>query len=161
MESDNQRVRSSSGCIKPLRACSVIALLLVIVVIGLLIYAMKIPSIQVMLKCRDNMTQVGEALQRYHSVNNSYPVDLRVIEKEYLKDKSVLRCPSDKSANDESSYIYNRPPANAKGTFVILECDRHRARRDMPPSKLKLMINGAFKSPSMREAMDEASKQKR
>ena len=161
MELDNYDTRSASGCSKPLKACAVIAALVVLAIIGMLIYAMRMPTIQVMLRCRDNMTQIGDALERYHSVNNSYPPDLRSIEKEYLKDTSVLHCPADKSSDGELSYIYHRPPSNAKDTFVILECDRHKAGRDLPPSKLKLMINGQFKSPSFREAMDDASEHKK
>lgn len=157
----NNTNRNAAGCSKPLKACSVIVVVCMLAVIGLLIYAMQLKPIRIMLKCRNNITEVGAALDRYHTVNGEYPPDLETLKKEYLKDPNVLKCPLDKSSGDKSSYIYNRPSSSSKDTFVILECDRHKASRDLPPSKLKLMVNGEFWSPSFSEAMKEASKQKK
>ena len=161
MDQNINNAQPAKGCSKYFKGCLIITAVMMAAIIGLFIYAMNLPAIQVMLECRDNMTQVGEALERYHSVNSTYPPDLETLKKEYLKDPSVLKCPLDKSGGNKSSYIYHKPPENAADTFVILECDRHSMGHNMPPSKLKLMINGEFKSPSFQEAMDEASKQQK
>lgn len=118
---------------------------------------LRMPGVNTTLKCRSNMEELGAAITRYKDVNNKYPEKLSDLKKEYLKDTSVLRCPLDKNKDNDTSYVYHRPGPGAKGTFVMLECDRHRPRRDMPKIKLKLLKNGTVisQTPSYKEMLKE------
>jgi hypothetical protein len=133
---------SKSGCRKPLTACAVITALVIAVVVGLLIYLFRMPVIVNMRACQSKMIEINDALRRYYDVNGEYPPDLRTLEKDYIKDKSVLRCPLDKSPGNAPSYVYHRPGRNAPGDFVVLECSLHRLARNEPVIKLVLLKNG-------------------
>ena len=137
--SDNQ---SQSGCRKPLIACAVITALVIAAVVVLLIYLSRMPIVVNTWTCRRNMTEINDALRRYYDVNDVYPPDLDTLEKDYLKDKSVLRCPLDKSPGSAPSYVYHRPGPNSHGGFVVLECSLHRLGSDEPVTKLVLLKNG-------------------
>lgn len=121
----------------------VVLVLVALVFAGLLLYAMRMPAVRGMLGCQSNLMEVGGALRRYSDLHGSYPRDLSAIEKDYLKDPSVLRCPLDRDPSGVSSYIYHRPGANAKGDFVVLVCTRHRFSRDTPRTQLVYLKKGA------------------
>lgn len=125
-----------------------------------MVYVMRLPSIHAMQQCASNLQEVGAAISRYEDVNDRRPAKLRELEKQYLSDASVLRCPLDKSPGNEPSYTYN---PKATDSQVMMECDRHRLKRDMPKSKLQVLGDGTFKtvSPSISDAMKEAEKQSR
>ena len=137
--SDNQ---SQSGCRKPLTACAVITALVIAAVVTLLIYLFRLPVVVSMRACQTNMIEINDALRRYYDVNGVYPPDLDTLEKDYFKDKSVLRCPLDKSPGNAPSYVYHRPSPNAPGDFVVLECSLHRLGPNEPIPKLVLLKNG-------------------
>jgi hypothetical protein len=120
----------------------VVLVLVALVFVGLLLYAMRMPAVRGMLKCQSNLMEVGGALRRYADLHGSYPRDLSAIEKDYLKDPSVLRCPLDRNSGGVSSYIYHPPGPNAKGDFVVLVCTRHRFSRDTPATQLVYLKKG-------------------
>ncbi|MCL5105111.1 MAG: hypothetical protein M1133_13490 [Armatimonadetes bacterium] len=142
MALDNNDLTPRSGCSKPVKGCAIVAALLCLAFVILLVYVARMPSVHSLIKCRENMAAVGDAIRRYHDVNNSYPPDLEILKKDYLKNPSVLRCPVDKSIGDKPSYTYHVPPAGAKGDFVALECERHLLGPGMPPMKLRLHLDG-------------------
>jgi hypothetical protein len=111
-------------------------------VLILLIYLGRLPFVQDIVKCRTNMADVGAALQRFCDVNGRYPAQLVDLERDYLKDPTVLRCPLDKSSDSNTSYTYHRPKASSPADFVVLECTRHRLAKDMPRTKLLLHKDG-------------------
>lgn len=154
--------KGSRGPSKLLKGCAIVGILAIVGLIVLLMYLMKMPSVKFIRECRMNMAAVGEAIGRYHDSTGDYPQDLRAIEKEYLADRSVLRCPLDKSKGDEPSYTYHRPGAKAGEKFVMMECNRHRLSKDMPVSKLVLYRNGIveMEKPDMKKVMDEQDKKK-
>lgn len=142
------------GCV------AVLAVALAALLVGML-WMMRNPSVQAMLTCRDHLTTLGAALERYHDVNGFYPEKLDDLKEEYLKDPSVLHCPVDGRPDQVVSYAYNRPKPGSPGDFVVLECDRHRLRPDVPKSKLTYLKNGRVdaSSPSLREAIKAATEE--
>ncbi len=145
-ELDQYDTGNAPGCSRALKTCAVVALVLVALCIGAIIWVLRTPAVRGVLTCRANMVEVGQALERYHKVNAEYPSDLRSLEKEYLSDTSVLRCPLDKSRPDGPSCRYNRPGPHAKDDFVILQCDRHSLKPDTPATALTLRKDGTFEA---------------
>ena len=139
----------------PLRACAVIVALAVVGLIVMLVMLAKMPAFQDIVVCKSNMTEVASAIKRYYDVNNKYPANLDDLKKEYIKDKSILKCPLDKSEGDESSYKYIIPERKSKDTFIVLECDRHKLRPDMGYSKIVLYKNGEVEiiNPTIKETI--------
>ncbi len=162
METEQLTNRGPRGCRRLLIGCGVVTALIIAGFAALLIYTLRMPSARELLRCRDDMIAVGDALRRYEDVNGSYPPDLQALEKDYLKDPSVLRCPLDKSPSSQTSYIYHRPGPNAKGDFVVLECCRHRIRGDVPVSRLLILKDGTFniETPSLQQQVKEMERRK-
>lgn len=142
MEQDHYDTRSTISCSKPLIGCGIAAGIAVALVLGMLLYLLRMPVIRSVMACRSNMTELGRALERYHDVNHEYPADLIALKKEYLKDPKVLECPLDTDGG-EPSYTYHRPGPDAPDDFVVLECSRHRLEAGAEPSTLKLLKNGS------------------
>ena len=149
-----------TGCSPPLRGCLIASLLVMALFIGVLAYFSRMPSMQAMGECKYNMQELSAAISRYEEVTGHRPEKLPDLAKQYLKDPSVLRCPLDKSSGKTPSYGYN---PNANDGRVMLECDRHKIRKDMPNSKLLILGDGKFeiRNPSFRETMKEAEKRSR
>jgi hypothetical protein len=155
--------RTPRGCSRPLKACAVILALVVVAVILLFWYALRMPAMRALVQCQTNMMAVGQALQRYEDVNGVYPKDLDTLKKDYLKDDSVLRCPLVKPDEEGSCYIYHRPGPGADDKFVILECDLHKTRGEVPIKKLQLLKDGTVNAEGLPldEAIKESEKRKR
>jgi hypothetical protein len=156
VNNDNSRSRSP-GCSTALKGCLIVTALVMGLFIAGLLYFARLPSVQAMRICSSHMQEVASAVSRYEDVNGHRPSDLRALAKQYLSDPSVLRCPLDKSPGDAPSYAYN---PRAKDDQIMLECDRHKLKRGMPNSKLRVLGNGKFEieSPGFREAWKEAEK---
>ncbi|MCL5103487.1 MAG: hypothetical protein M1133_05155 [Armatimonadetes bacterium] len=133
-----------SGCSRPLKGCAIIAAVLCLAFIGLMIWLFRNPNVRNLVRCTENMVKVGDALRRYHDVNNKYPPDLESLKKDYLKDPGVLQCPVGPLTGDDPNYTYHAPPADAKESFVVLECARHVFGRGSPPIKLRLRLDGSM-----------------
>jgi len=129
---------------RPLKACAVLAALAMIGLIVMLVVVAKMPTVRSLAVCRTNMAAIGQAIRRYHDVNDAYPASLSQLRGVYLKDNSVLRCPLDKSEGDSPSYTYRRPSESSPATFQMLECDRHRLRKDVSISRIILQKNLEF-----------------
>lgn len=145
------------GCSLLLKSCLVITALVIGLFMAGMIYMIRMTSVRSIATCKENMLEVGAAVQRYKDVNGRRPMDLNTLRKDYLGNASVLRCPLDKTTGDAPSYAYNR---RSTGAHVMLECDRHRLRKDMPVSKLVVRGDGTFDmvSPTLSEAFREAEK---
>ncbi|MCE5314701.1 MAG: hypothetical protein ABFD49_02980 [Armatimonadota bacterium] len=141
MEENNLNPRPR-GCAWLLRGCAVVVGIAFAGLMALLIYVSRMHTVQDIAKCRDNMIAIGAALDRYNDVNGKYPEQLVDLKRDYLKKPSVLRCPVDKSAGCDTSYIYHRPKPDSQDDFVVLECNRHRLRKDVPLTKLLLHKDG-------------------
>lgn len=155
-DSDNNSI--PAGCSTALKGCTIVIVLVMALFIAGMVYFMRLPSIHAMQICASNIQEVGAAISRYEDVNDRRPSDLRELEKQYLPKPSVLRCPLDTTPGDEPSYTYN---PRAKNRQVMLECDRHALKQDMPKSKLRVLGDGTYQAinPSIREAVKEAEKQ--
>lgn len=149
--------KSSSGGSNLLKGCAIVAAMAIVGLIVLLVYLVRMPTVQSIMKCRMNMVAVGDAIGRYHDATGAYPADLHAIEKEYLTDRSVLRCPLDKSKDNKPSYAYHRPGANSGDRFIMLECNRHRFGKEMPVSKLMLLKDGTIEmeKPDLKQTAPE------
>ena len=148
------------GCSLPLKGCLVAYLLVMALFLGVLTYFSRMPSVQAMGVCKYNLQELSAAISRYEDVTGNRPQKLEGLAKQYLKDPSVLRCPLDKSVGDAPSYIYN---PNATDDQVMLECGRHKIRKDMPNSRLVVLGSGKFeiRNPSFRQTIKEAEKHPR
>ena len=154
VNNDNSR---PPGCSTALKGCLIVTALVMGLFMAGLLYFARLPSVESIRVCSSNMQELAAAISRYSDVNGHRPPNLRALARQYLTDASVLRCPLDKSPGDAPSYTYN---AQARNGQVMLECDRHRLRRDMPNSKLRVLGNGKFEmeSPGFREVLKEAGK---
>jgi len=110
----------------------------------MLVLLARMPAVRSLTICRAHMAAIGGALGRYNDANDEYPETLNQLKGVFLKDNAVLRCPLDKSKGDAPSYIYRRPRNSSPGTFPMLECDRHRLRKDISLSKIILQKNQEF-----------------
>lgn len=119
----NDDIRNAPGCGGPLKGCLIIAAIVAGLLLAGLIYVSRMPGVGELAACKENMTQVAGAISRYEDVNGRPPPNLEVLAKKYLRDPSVLRCPSDTSPGDKPSYTYF---PNAKGKQVMLEYDKER-----------------------------------
>lgn len=154
VNNDNSR---SPGCGTALKGCLIVTALVMGLFMAGLLYFARLPSVESIRVCSSNMQQLAGAISRYSDVNGHRPPNLRALAKEYVSDASVLRCPLDKSPGGAPSYAYNPKAMHGQ---AMLECDRHKLRRDMPNSKLRVLGNGKFEmeSPGFREVMKEAGK---
>lgn len=143
MELDHYNTRSTIGCSRPLIGCGIAAALVVVLVLGMLVYLLRMPAIRSVMTCRSNLTELGRALQRYYDVNHEYPASLGDLEREYLKDTQVLRCPLDIGPT-KRGYVYHRPGPDSPDNFVVIECGRHKLKPGAPRSTLKLLKSGAI-----------------
>lgn len=104
-------------------------------------YFYKMPGMNDLLVCRMNIQELGEAIERYYDVNDTYPKSLDELRGEYLKDSAILSCPS----NTKKVYSYTRPDEKTSGSFRIIECT-HTLRSDLPAIKLVLTKDGNIKT---------------
>ncbi|MCX6345376.1 MAG: hypothetical protein NT018_09960 [Armatimonadetes bacterium] len=114
-----------SGCSKPLKGCAIVVAAVCFALLGLLVYLSQRSDFQSILVCRQNMTEVGQAVIRYYEVNSQYPNSLDDLKEEYLKTTAMLKCPEDKSGSSDTSYVYHKPSAGADKIFIMLECKNH------------------------------------
>jgi len=143
-ELDHYDTGVATGCGRPLKGCLIVTGLLFVGIIALLIYAMRVPAVREMMACRSHMVEAHEALRRYHDVNGKYPGKLSDLAPDYLRDPSVLSCPSPMSKAVRREYAYHVPPADAEPDFVVLECRMHSLGRGGPPSVYRMTVKGAF-----------------
>ncbi len=134
------------GCSRPVRACAISLLLLILAVIALVVYVVRMPAARALFQCQQNMIAIGEALKRYEDVNDVYPRTLDDLKKDYLKDPSVLSCPTIDGKKDESCYTYHRPGPRSGPKFVVLECSLHRLKPGTPIPKLQLLKDGTVRA---------------
>ncbi len=125
IEQNNGVGVQGGGWSKLLKGCVILVVAICFALIGLLVYIFQRSDIQNIVVCRSNMTEVGQAVIRYHAVIGKYPDNLDDLKKEYLKTPSLLKCPEDKSGSSNSSYVYHKPSAGAANTFVMIECKHH------------------------------------
>lgn len=149
----NINIPKARGLSLPLKICLGTFLFVVVLFLAAAIYMGQMPGVQAWQRCKDNMMEVSAAISRYEDVNGQPPATLEALKKDYLKDPSVLRCPSDKSPGDAPSYKYN---PKATGTQVMLECDREK----LPGERLKMQVlaDGTF---TMVPELDIAKPQRR
>jgi hypothetical protein len=140
-----------------MKGCLITTAVVLLLFMVVVYYFSRLPSVRSMQLCQENMQQIADAISRYQDVNGRRPADLAALRKEYLPKGASLRCPLDRSSGDASSYAYYR---KAGDRDVMLECCRHKLRRDMPKSRLVVYGDGTFKiiNPGIKEAMDEAAK---
>lgn len=138
VNSDNSR---PPGCGMALKGCLIVTALVMGLFIAGLLYFSRVPSVKAIHVCGTNLQEVAAAISRYNDVAGHRPPNLRALAKQYLRDPAVLRCPLDKSPGGAPSYTYN--PRAGDGQ-VMLECDRHRLKQDLPNSKLRVLGNGRF-----------------
>jgi hypothetical protein len=65
-----------------------------------------------------------------------------VLAKEYMKDPSVLICPLDKSKSGNTSYTYAPPKGEANDDDILISCNRHRVRPDLPVIEVYITVGG-------------------
>lgn len=147
------------GCSRPVKACAVVLLLLIMAVIVLVVYVVRMPAARALFQCQQNMIAVGEALKRYEDVNGAYPKTLDDLKKDYLKDPSVLSCPTIEDRSDDSCYTYHRPGPKSGPKFVVLECNLHRLKPDAPIPKLQLLKDGTVRAEG--QSLNPPTKSKR
>lgn len=102
-------------------------------------------------RCRQNMVELGDALERYHNRNDKYPAKLDDLYPDYLNEDDVLWCPTVKARPQQSNYVYRRPKANAEDSTIAVQCFRH-----VPPGNenivLSLRLNGSIEVDTMPSA---------
>jgi hypothetical protein len=157
IDTENPKLPTYSGLMKGCLITTAVVLLLFMVAVY---YFSRLPSVQSIQRCEANMQQIAGAISRYEDVTGRRPADLAALKKEYLPKGTTLRCPLDRSPGDTPSYAYH---PDAGDGDVMLECDRHKLRGDMPGSRLVVYGDGTLKiiNPGIREAMDKARKQDR
>ncbi len=151
LELENNNIKSMPGCSAPVRGCVIVLAAALVMLIGSLVWMLRMPTVKTMWKCRDNIIAIGAALERYNTVNGKYPAKLSDLKKEYLTDPSVLRCPLDKSEKDATSYTYNRPGPGSPDDFIVLECHRHKISEDLPQTSLRLLKSGRLVTAPVQE----------
>ena len=157
IDNNNPNPTGFSGVLK---ACLITTAVFLVLIIALVAYMLRLPSLESISLCTSNMQEVAAAILRYTDVNGHRPSELQALVKNYLPKPSLLRCPLDKSPGNIPSYSYN---PRAKDGQVMLECDRHRLWGNTPKSKLRVLGDGSFviANPGIREAMKEAGKRAR
>jgi|LSQX01.2.fsa_nt_gb hypothetical protein len=156
----NNNNQNVIGCSAPLKGCLIVSAIVMALFLVALIHFSRMPSVHAIGTCKYNLQELAAAVSRYEDVTGSRPEKLKDLAGQYLSDKSVLKCPLDKTSDKTSSYTYN---PKAKGGQVMIECDRHRLKKDMPNSRLRVLGDGKFeiKNPGFRETVKEAEKHSR
>lgn len=142
------------------KGCAISAAIVALVIIGILIYSLQMPEIKVIRLCMANMVEIKGALQRYNAVNGDYPDNLGQLKPKFLQDPSILNRPPLKRNHSEYSYIYRKPGPDAKGSFVILECDPYKMNPNVPPIRLLMPKDGNIRAVPVEPIKKENSKAK-
>lgn len=104
---------------------------------------MRYPTISDIANCQLNLPEIYGAVERYRATHeDKYPPSLDILRKEYMKDPSVLVCPLDKSKSGKTSYTYTPPKENPKEDDILIRCNRHRVRLDLPIIEVYITVNG-------------------
>ncbi|MBI2843378.1 MAG: hypothetical protein HYX78_08255 [Armatimonadetes bacterium] len=110
--------------------CSVIIVFLVglLAIATLAVY--RSPYYRSVINCNRRIESAGAALDRYAIKNDAYPESLMGLAPDYLP-ADELYCPlvTDHSA----AYSYFRPAVDTPDGAVVLECNRHRMKSNVPP----------------------------
>ncbi|MFQ3550048.1 MAG: hypothetical protein SNJ70_09900 [Armatimonadota bacterium] len=106
---------------KPFKGCLIALLVILLGFIWLFLYVLKIPTIERIGNCRENILIVGRAIELYKSKYKEYPNSLSDIKDEFLKDKSVVGCQDAKGNFDE--FLYHKPSFESPDDFIVLEKD--------------------------------------
>ncbi|MDH7480850.1 MAG: hypothetical protein QHH26_02590 [Armatimonadota bacterium] len=101
-----------------------------------------IEEAKAMAQCTVQLQELHRALERYYAKNGKYPSSLGELYPDYLEDKKILYCPSDKAHSGESSYIYYPPSPKTPDSAVVLECRRHILIEGQPPQVIRLRKDG-------------------
>ena len=120
--------------------CFVPILIVILLFIGMCIYVYTQPYTKPIMTCLQNQLEIYEAIGRYKDLNNTYPESLKDLEKEYLKDKSVLYCPLD---TKQEGYEYQNPE-KVKGAKYITRCSRHILKEGVPFPPIIITPQGKF-----------------
>ena len=126
---------------------------LVVVVIGILIgvwifnalsknpaFQKAYKEAQLRTQCKENLEEIGGALQRYSRRNGKYPATLAELCPNFLENEAALHCPADR--RPDPYYEYYAPAVDALPTAVVAECKRHTVLENQPPWKLSLRKDG-------------------
>jgi|GEM_PF-5458881 len=129
--------------IKLLRWTAVITTLAALMLILAVTLLMRYPTVSDIVECQLNMPEIYGAVQRYRATHDDqYPPSLDVLRKEYMKDTSVLTCPLDKSKSGKTSYTYTPPKEDANDDDILISCNRHRVRHDLPVIEVYITVGG-------------------
>ncbi|MDI6826875.1 MAG: hypothetical protein QME62_00150 [Armatimonadota bacterium] len=141
---------SKLSCLK-IGAISCLVLVLVIIIGSYWLYrviasnpAFKkgFEEVKAMATCTAQLQEIYRALERYNQKNGRYPSSLGELYPDYLENRKILFCPSDKSPSGQSSYVYYPPSPNAPSDTIILECRHHIIIEGQPPQVIKLRKDG-------------------
>ena len=129
--------------IKLLRWTAVITTLAALMLILAVTLLMRYPAVSNIAKCQLNLPEIYGAVERYRATHeDQYPPNLDVLRKEYMKDTSVLICPMDKSKSGKTSYTYTPPKGEANDNDILISCNRHRVRPDLPVIEVYITVGG-------------------
>lgn len=120
------------GCLIPI-------FVIFIIFLGMSLYVSRLDGFKPLMKCVQNQYEIYNALSRYKDLNNTYPKDLSIIGKEYLKEPNNLYCPLDKK---KKGYEYENP-INGKKSY-ILRCPRHTLSNNIPIPPIVITKDGKF-----------------
>lgn len=112
--------------------CAGLVLALLLLFLGFMLVMLKGPNGEALLTetehvgiCREHLTQVAGALDRYHKDKGRAPANLMELYPTYLADKSNLRCPSDPT-QEAVSYVYRPGVPWGKGDDIAVYCPHHK-----------------------------------
>ena len=147
------RPRRPLGCYRlGVITCAVVAIGAMLTIVLGMLYIFRHPAAktmfgnaQLLATCQQQMTMIGQALQRYEIRYDQYPDRLSDLYPSFLSKKDLLKCPADKrdiqvAATD--SYTYVKPAPGAPGDTPIVMCNRHLLITGSPPVSLVLQKNG-------------------
>ncbi len=139
-ESDNNQNQIKRGPSPCCLGCLTPIIIIILLFVGMCVYVYNQPYTKPIMSCLQNQLEIYEAIGRYKDLNNTYPNNLKELEKEYLKDKSVLYCPLDK---DKAGYEYANPEKE-KGTKYITKCSKHKLNEYTPFPPIIITPQGKF-----------------
>jgi len=138
------------GCLLPI-------MIILIIFTGAVIYVTNLPSFKPMLKCSENLMELGAATIRYRDLNKKYPKKLEDLKNEYLKDNNILYCPLDKN---KDGYEYVNPDTDKNNSNFMIRCKNHIVKPGQPRLFLIINKNGRFTNQLDPDYMNKMNHQK-
>ncbi|MBR4749570.1 MAG: hypothetical protein IK083_08385 [Abditibacteriota bacterium] len=103
------------------RGCLVAAWVIIIIFAGLSLYLTRQPFYKPYEECSKNcIVNLIPALNRYYDKNSRYPDTLEELQKDYLKDKDSIYCPS----KSKHKYEYHKP-SSPDYAGPVISCKEH------------------------------------